>query len=76
MIAVCETKNESANLTKVGEHLYRYKPNKKYYAVFRINGKLHWKSLKTSDRELASRRLKDESRRFARLYDQSLAKYD
>jgi hypothetical protein len=33
---------------KVGENLYRYSSNDRYYAVFRIKGKLIWKSLKTS----------------------------
>ena len=36
---------------KVGENLYRYSSNHRYYAVFRVKGKLIWKSLKTSDRE-------------------------
>ena len=42
---------------KVGENLYRYSSNDRYYAVFRVKGKLIWKSLKTSDREFAKRKL-------------------
>ena len=45
---------------KVGENLYRYSSNRRYYAVFRVNGKLFWKSLATADREMANRKLKDE----------------
>ena len=45
---------------KVGENLYRYSSNHRYYAVFRVNGKLFWKSLAPADRELANRKLKDE----------------
>jgi integrase len=44
---------------KVAENLYRYSTNKKYYAVFRRQGKLKWKSLETADREIAKRKLKD-----------------
>jgi len=40
--------------------LYRYSSNKIYYAVFRSDGKLIWKSLQTDDRELANRKLKAE----------------
>jgi site-specific recombinase XerD len=46
--------------TKVGENLYRYSSNKVYYAVFRSKGKLVWKSLRTDDKDLAKRRLKEE----------------
>src|SRR5207302_10924643 len=45
---------------KVGENLYRYSTNDRYYAVFRVKGKLIWKSLKTSDREFAKRKLQEE----------------
>ncbi len=31
---------------KVGENLYRYSSNDRYYGVFRVNGKLIWKNLK------------------------------
>jgi hypothetical protein len=42
---------------KVGENLYRYSASKAYYSVFRRDGKLTWKSLRTNDRQLANRRL-------------------
>lgn len=76
---------------KVGENLYRYSSNHRYYAVFRVKRKLIWKSLKTADRELAKRRLKEELEKFGRvdpnsadlslkdllkLYEQQLQKYD
>ena len=41
-------------------YLYRYSSSGTYYAVFRANSKLIWKSLKTADRELAKRKLKEE----------------
>ncbi|MCL4180059.1 MAG: hypothetical protein KJ072_20215 [Verrucomicrobia bacterium] len=45
---------------KVAENLYRYSSNGIYYARFRFAGKEIQKSLKTDDRELARRRLRDE----------------
>jgi integrase len=45
---------------KVAEHLYRYSANKIYYAVFKVRGKRIWKSLETTDRELANRKVKEE----------------
>ena len=67
-VAACKpsAKRQPSELTnlrnefrKVGENLYRYSSNDRYYGVFRVNGKLIWKSLKTSDRELAKRKLKE-----------------
>ena len=52
---------------KVGENLYRYSSSGIYYAVFRANGKLNWKSLKTADRELAKRKLKEEQDKSGRI---------
>ena len=52
--------SRSGKFRKVAEHLYRYSANKTYYAVFKQGGKRIWKSLETSDRELANRRLKEE----------------
>ena len=48
---------------RVSDHLYRYKTNKRYYAVFRKKGKLTFRSLKTTDRKLAERRLLDEEKK-------------
>ena len=45
---------------RVAEHLFCYSVTKKYYAVFKCNGKTRWISLKTTDRELAGRRVKEE----------------
>lgn len=50
----------NGRFVRVAENLYRYSSSKVYYAVFRRDGKLVWRSLKTTDRELAKRRLKDE----------------
>jgi integrase len=44
---------------KVAENLYRYSASKTYYGVFRRNGALKWRSLGTSDREVAKRKLKE-----------------
>ena len=76
---------------KVGENLYRYSSNDRYYAVFRVKGKLIWKSLKTSDREFAKRKLQEELEKQGRvepdaanltlsellkLYEESLSQFD
>lgn len=45
--------------TKVADYLYRYSTTKVYYAVYRHGAKMVWKSLKTTDRELAGRLLKE-----------------
>jgi integrase len=45
---------------RVADHLYRYSATRKYYAVFKCNGKTKWVALNSTDRELAGRRLKDE----------------
>ena len=52
---------------RVSDHLYRYQPNKRYYAVFRKNGKLTFRSLKTTDRKLAERRLVDEEKKAGKI---------
>jgi hypothetical protein len=45
---------------RVADNLYSYSVTKKYYAVFKSHGKTRWVSLKTTDRELAGRRLKEQ----------------
>ena len=50
---------------KVGENLYRCSSNRIYYGVFRNKGKLIWRSLITSDRDLAKRRLSTEKEKYA-----------
>jgi len=45
---------------RVADHLYRYSATKKYYAVFKSNGKTKWISLNTTDRDLAGRKANDE----------------
>jgi len=45
---------------RVADHLYRYSATKKYYAVFKFNGKTKWIPLDTTDRELAGRKVKEE----------------
>ena len=54
------TGKRAGEFCKVGENLYRYSSNKRYYAVFRSHGKLFWRSLRTSDRKLADRKLAQE----------------
>jgi integrase len=86
-----QTHSRKGEFHKVGENLYRYSSNDRYYGVFRVNGKLIWKSLKTRDRDLAKRRLKDEKERQGRvdpaatkltlselldLYEKSLEQFD
>jgi integrase len=45
---------------RVADHLYRYSATQKYYAVFKLHGKTKWVSLDTTDREIASRKLRSE----------------
>ena len=52
---------------KVGECLYRYLPTGKYYARFQVNGKELRRSLGTTDRALAKRKLADLQRSLARV---------
>ena len=51
---------------RVADHLYRYSITRKYYAVFKFHGKTKWIPLKTTDRELAGRRLREEVEKFKR----------
>jgi hypothetical protein len=58
---------------KVAENLYRYSSNGNCYARFRHGGKQIYKSLRTDDRELARRRLKEELEKAEKI-DLKLAK--
>jgi site-specific recombinase XerD len=49
--------SRAGEFRKAGENLYRYSSNGIYYAIFRDKGKLKWRSLKTTDRAMAKRRL-------------------
>lgn len=62
-----QSHTRAGEFRKVGENLYRYSSNGIYYGVFRTRGKLKWKSLKTTDRELAKRRLADELKKAGRV---------
>ena len=55
-----QSHSRKGRFVKVAENLYRYSASKSYYAVFRKNGRLIWRSLRTKDREIANRKLKDE----------------
>ncbi|MCB1126042.1 MAG: hypothetical protein KDM81_06080, partial [Verrucomicrobiae bacterium] len=44
---------------RVGENLYRYEPSGRYYALVKRGDKQFRRSLRTSDRKLAERRLAD-----------------
>src|SRR4030095_5212659 len=50
--------------SRVAANLYRYSSTKKYYAVFKCSGKTKWIPLETADRELATRKLKEEIAKF------------
>lgn len=52
--------SRAGEFRRVGENLCRYSSNGVYYARFRINGKLIQRSLDTTDREMARRRLAEE----------------
>ena len=49
---------------RVADHLYRYSATLKYYAVFKLHGKTKWVSLETTDRKLASRRVREEIEKY------------
>ena len=81
----------NGKFVRVSENLYRYSSSKTYYAVYRREGKLVWKSLGTADRELAKRRLKEEIatagridarqkdmsvESLLRLYEEQLSRFD
>jgi integrase len=81
----------NGKFVRVSENLYRYSSSKTYYAVYRREGKLVWKSLGTTDRELAKRRLKEEIatagridarqkdmsvESILRLYEEQLSRFD
>lgn len=55
-----------AAFEKVGECLYRYIPTGKYYGRFEVHGREMRRSLDTTDRSLAKRRLADLQRSQAR----------
>jgi hypothetical protein len=75
----------------VGESLYRYSSNRVQYAVFKHQRKLIWKSLETSDYELAKRKRDEELERagkvdveaarmsldsLLKLYEENVCQYD
>lgn len=69
-------KRETANVHKsvafhcVAENLYRREPSGRYYALVKRAGKQIWRSLKTTDRKLAERRLADFVAQAAKLRPQ------
>ena len=58
---------KQAGLKKVAQCLYRYEPSGTYFAHIRTGGKLHRKSLDTTDRQLANRRLVEFRRKLSRI---------
>ena len=56
---VAPAENRKLVYKKVGENLYRHTPSGNYYALLKRGGKQFRRSLKTSDRALANRRLAD-----------------
>jgi len=59
--------NTKAVFQKVGECLYRYSPTGGYYARIKADGKEIRRSLETTDREIAKRKLSDFKRDLARI---------
>src|SRR5215467_11990126 len=55
-----EVPRESGEFRKVAECLYRYSSNGVYYARFKSDGKEIRRSLKTTDKDLARRKLARE----------------
>ena len=52
--------SRTGEFRKVGENLFRYSSNGVYYARFRNRGKLIHRSLRTTDAQMAKRRLQEE----------------
>ena len=52
---------------RIGENLYRLKSTGTYYALFKRGGKQIRKSLKTTDKDLAKRRLSTQREKVSRL---------
>src|SRR5262245_37061060 len=59
LLAAMKGHARKGEFIRVAENLYRYSSSQTYYAVFRRNGRLKWQGLRTTDRDLAKRRLKD-----------------
>src|SRR6266850_582689 len=60
-------KHRNQVLYRVGENLYRSIQNDRYYALFERAGQQYRRSLKTTDRKLAERRLVDLRRQIGNL---------
>ena len=58
---------QSGLFRKVGECLYRYSSNGVYYARFKADGKEIRRSLETTDRDLAKRKLAEEKEKEAQI---------
>jgi hypothetical protein len=58
-----ESHTRNGEFRRVADSLFRYSSSGVYYARFQSNGKDICRSLRTSDRELAKRRLAGTSRR-------------
>jgi integrase len=66
---MAQTQHQNGTLQRVGEALYRYSSNQVYYARIKVDGKEIKRSLETTDRALARRKLvvlKDELRQIDR----------
>src|SRR6266700_70334 len=57
----------TSRLKRVAPCLYKYESSGVYFAHVRAEGKLHRKSLETTDRQLANRRLADFRRALSRV---------
>jgi len=64
---VTPAKDAQRTYKRVGENLYRNTPSANYYALLKRGGKQFRRSLKTSDRALAARRLADLRRQIGAL---------
>lgn len=64
-------KGDSARFVKVGENLYRLRTTGGYYGLIKKGGKQFRRSLRTTDRDLAKRRLNDLKSQVESLKDHS-----
>ncbi len=65
-LSAMKTHYKLGSYSRVADNLYRYSSTRKYYGVFKCNGKTKWIPLETTDREFASRKLKEEIAKYRR----------
>lgn len=66
-MSIAQAHSRRVEIPRVGENLYRYSSSGADYAVFRVRGKLKWRSIKMTEKTLARRRLAGELAKASRI---------